>query len=47
MNTRQATRNRNDLEMNNRDDLDDLDLDECRRLGRGDVLLTFEEYQRM
>jgi len=44
MNTRQTIRNRDDLEMDNGDDIG---MDECRRLGRGDVLLTFEEYQRM
>jgi len=41
MNTRQTVRNRDDLETDNGDDMD---LEECRRLGRGDVFLTFEEY---
>jgi len=44
MNTRQTIRNKDDLRM---DSGDDLDLNECRRLGRGDVLQTFEEYQQM
>jgi len=44
MNTRQTVRNRDDVRMDNRDELD---MDECQRMGRGDVLLTFEEYQKM